>query len=260
MSPSQPPKLFARLARLGSLMLIASVTVIATPRLVAAQSIPSIWEANYQPPAGIGAPQRVEGGASRDGRRDTRILTALVPTSNQFGATLAARPTIYTHMPAAVNADVASIVEFELLDEAGQLIYLTDRLLPAETAGIVSIRLPESAPALDVDRNYQWMVRVYDRNDEVIGQTEGWIQRVDRPAQLPANLQRATAYDQAMHYAEARLWYDALAAMAIAYRENPTAEVRKSWTQLLRSAGLAEVANARLLQELSVTERQAFEL
>lgn len=248
MSLSQASTLTLRLARWSSALALASLTALAGPQLVArAQSIPHLWEANYQPPAGIGAPRRVEGGASR--RPDFRVaLAALVPSSNQFGVTTAARPTIFAYMP-VVQDSVASLVEFELVDAAGRSIYFTE-LEPVTTSGIVGLRLPKNAPELEVGRAYRWVVTVYDQLDEVSGQTMGLIQRVEQPASVTAELAQATsAYERAMVYVEARLWYDALAAMAAAYRETPTPAIRDSWAQLLRSAGLDELDRAALLDE-----------
>jgi len=248
MSPSQASTPTLRFARWSSALALASLAALTGPQLAArAQSIPQLWEANYQPPAGIGAPRRVEGGASRS--PDSRVaIAALVPSNNQFGVTTAARPTIFAYMP-VVQDSVANLVEFELVDASGRSIYFTE-LEPVTTSGIVGLRLPESAPALEVGRAYRWVVTVYDRFDEVSGQTTGLIQRVEQPASLKAELAQATsAHERALVYVEARLWYDALAAMAAAYRETPTPAIRESWAHLLRSAGLDNLDGAALLDE-----------
>ncbi len=254
-----PSAFIARLARLSSVVAIASLTAVVGPQLASAQSIPSLWEANYQPPSGIGAPRRVEGGASRGDDEALVTLTALVPVANQFGVTIAEHPTIFTYLPASANAETAGVVEFELVDANERVVYFTE-LEPSEVGGLTSIRLPETVAGLEVGRGYRWVVTVYDSGDEKSGETYGLIQRVEQPAQLAAALAGASAYEQALAYVDAGLWYDALTAMAAAYETDPSPEILASWSQLLRSAGLDSVARASSLSSRVSSQQPAVEM
>ncbi len=251
MSLSRYSTFARRVSRLSAVIAIAGAAALSSPQMAEAQSIPRRWQANYQPPSGIGAPRRTEGGASR-GPEDDIALTALVPRSNDFGVTTVSHPTIFAYMPASSSPAAASIVEFELIDAQGRSVYFTE-LEPVETAGILGLRLPSTTPGLAVNQGYRWVITVYDRFDEPIGQVNGLIQRVPLPAALAAATS-ASAYDQALLYAEAGLWYDALAAMATAYRSNPTAAVREGWTRLLDSAELEELAQATVLNDRIIAQ------
>ena len=77
-------------------------------------------------------------------------MMAVMPESF-YGTTLEARPTILVYVPAS-NANEAV---FSLKDETRELVHQMTVAVP-QNGGIVAIELPEAAPELAVNANYQW--------------------------------------------------------------------------------------------------------
>ncbi|MGD2181712.1 DUF928 domain-containing protein [Lusitaniella coriacea] len=239
---------------------------------VFAQSIPERWgEANqYQPPPGIGQPIRRESGGTRS-PMPVRInpnaqnrqnesesvlsrLTALVPVKNEgFGVTIRENPTLWVYVASIENLE-SQIVAFTLLDEEGRIVYRAN-LEKIETPGLVSISLPEDL-ALELDKDYYWFCRIVDSSlielDHAIA--EGWIRRVKPPATLE-NIASLPPEQQALHYAEAEVWYDALTLLAQRYQENPRdRSIEIEWIKLLEAAGLGEISQFKFANRLPNSE------
>ena len=99
-----------------------------------------------------------------------------------------AHPTILVYLPRS-NAQQ---VVFRLKDESKNLIY--EQLLPiSDQAGIVAIQLPETAPALVINQNYQWFLTL--QTEELITPAspfvDAWIKRVEPGPDLAAALMDA---------------------------------------------------------------------
>ena len=81
--------------------------------------------------------------------------------------------------------------------------------------------------------------------------TGGYLQRIDPDDALNAQLGQASPPEQAILYANARLWYETLATVVKMQRQSPqdptlTASMNTIWTKLLNSAGLEKVAEQPL--------------
>lgn len=200
-------------------------------------------------PSDRGLPGRREGGGTRGGcLAQESTLTALMPNSNK-GSTLAEYPTFFWFVPETS----ATMAEFVLLDAANQEVYQT--LLPvSQKSGVISLSLPvdESVPALEVGKTYRWYFSLVcdplDRSADSF--TSGWIERVAPSAALTQALATATPEAQPRIYANAGLWYEAVAALAKLRQEEPdNIALTNEWQTLLRSVGLEQVANQPLLPE-----------
>ncbi|MFM7423395.1 MAG: DUF928 domain-containing protein [Elainella sp.] len=206
-----------------------------------ALTLPSL--AQYTPPD-QGLPGRREGGGTRGGCLVQQPhLTALMPESN-LGLTLAARPSFFWYVP-----QTAAVAEFVLLDANNTELYKTQVPL-AKQAGIMQFTLPETAPALQVNQSYRWFFSLVceplDRSADVF--VSGWVKRVEYDPGTSQALVAATPAGQTGLYAEAGLWYDALATLADLRRtqpQNPT--LINQWQALLQSVGLTQIAELPLL-------------
>lgn len=250
----------------------SAFTFLALNSGVFAQSIPERWgEANqYQPPPGIGQPIRRESGGTRSPvavRINPRTqnpqnesewvlsrLTALVPVKNGgFGVTVKENPTVWVYVASTENLESQTLA-FSLLDEERRIVYRTT-LDKIETPGLVAISLPSDL-ALDLDKDYFWFCRIVDSSlielDDAIA--EGWIRRVEPPATL-GNIASLPPEQQALHYAQAEIWYDALTLLAQRYQENPDDRaVTIQWVKLLEAAGLGEISESKFANRLPNSE------
>ncbi|HIK57425.1 MAG TPA: DUF928 domain-containing protein [Synechococcales cyanobacterium M55_K2018_004] len=210
-------------------------------------------------PPNRGLPGRREGGGTRGDCQVREALVSLTPEFESdrpgqkinYSVTLSERPTLYWYLP----AHQAQEVEFLLLDDSGNEVYRhTTPLIQAGTtvpqAGIISVTLPATVAPLALNRNYQWFLSlVCDPQDRAADITsEGWITRMAPEPALAQRLQAATASDRPQLYRDAGIWQDALMALAVLHRDQPSnAQIAAEWTSLLRSVGLERLATRHLI-------------
>jgi hypothetical protein len=110
----------------------------------------SVFQVTFEPP-GDGKPDNTVGGASRDSGQclqdaiaSQQTITPLMPTTNR-GLTLVERPTFFVYVP-QTSAQKAF---FSLKDKDESYYYQATLPMP-ETSGIVSLKLPADAPALEI--------------------------------------------------------------------------------------------------------------
>jgi hypothetical protein len=169
-------------------------------------------------------------------------LTALVPS--QVNYTRSGHPTFWFYVP--YDSEQAREVEFVVLDEAEEQVYKTVVTI-TDTPGIVSFRLPESVPPLEIGKKYLWQFsyrcnpRIRAEDDYV----QGMVQRVAADAALTSQLEAATTPMQRVElYAANGLWYETLTALAELRRDRPgDAEIAAEWTELLESIDLGHLAD-----------------
>lgn len=220
--------------------------------------------ARFEPPQppDAGAPfGRPRGGASRGLCPNVPIpLTALVPstplttdtsTTTQeatvWALTLEAHPTLWFYVPYDLSSETPA--EFTLLSADRSVVYRTMLTATGNTAGIVKVTLPPTAPALQPGSMYQWIFSVYcDADDPIF--TRGWIQRTEATPSLTAALgQVRSPSETASVYAANGIWHDALTTLAEQRLTTPTSpDLNANWYSLLESAHLEAVADAPLVQ------------
>jgi Domain of Unknown Function (DUF928) len=200
------------------------------------------------------APKQAGGGASRDATTyvnpvaETQYPAALIALVPQefYGTTLSERPSILVYLPES-NAEEAI---FSLKDEAGHLVYQTVLPISGE-AGIARIQLPDSLPALEVGKNYQWFtaLKVDGRLSPSTPYVDGWIQRIAPTAEMARALKNTDAIARAEALAGAGIWYDSATVLAKLREQNPDHEPSlKNWQELLTSVGLQSIQTAPMLQ------------
>lgn len=207
-------------------------------QLAAAASVPV-----YTPPK-RGAPGGRIGGGSRGIQRDGFSLAVLAP--DHTGLTSMAQPTLYWF----VSSDLASTsVELTVMDPQGIQPLLEIRLPPPLKTGVHSFRLADHGVRLSPAVPYRWFVALVmdpDRRSKDI-LAGGFIELVPMPAGLGQKIASANKDELPRLYAEAGLWYDAIAAISQLVEAAPGNDaLRRQRTALLEQAGLIEVA--KLLQ------------
>jgi hypothetical protein len=206
----------------------------------------------FRPP-GTGAPRDTVGGASRDGGvcpQDSAAqhsdFVSLLPQTN-FGLTVSERPTFSAYMPQTG----AQAVFFSLKEEHSQDAYQATFPLP-KSPGIVSFRLPDDAPALEVGRSYKWSMVIICRqslrpDDPRI---EGWVQRVEPDQALANQLETATPLQQAALYGTSGIWFDTVNTLIeLRYLQPHDSTLVETWEELLNSVELDAIAAAPLIRE-----------
>lgn len=159
-------------------------------------------------------------------------LTALVP-ENGKGLTTAEYPVFWFYIPYA-SEEIHSI-EFSLHDRNETTTLYRTSLQLSKMPGVVGIPLPRNPEhSLKLNESYHWRLIVNcDRTEtsENILEIDGWVTRVQQSSNP---------------------WYDELTKLAKRYLSEPqNPEVKKAWTQLLKSVGLEELAQVPLVSSAS---------
>lgn len=220
----------------------------------------------YEPPPDIGSPGRREPGGKRPREiskcpNDLQVpnppLTALVPkvseqTANSptkiiqlMGLTVQAHPTFFVYLPKTG----ANTVEFILNDADEKEVYRANFPTP-KVPGIFGFKLPETAPALDVGKSYQWyfVIRCDRANRNIDLVVEGWIWRTQLRPAINEQIQKAGLRDRIALYRQYKIWYDALATLAqLSYSSPQNLQGTTEWSKLLRTSGLSEISEQRLI-------------
>jgi hypothetical protein len=216
----------------------------------------------FRPPQSPGGPAPVNtvSGGTRQGKDEElgrciqgeRSLVALVPASG-IGDTVAEYPTVFWHMPPTA----AWGLEFVLRDANVTDIYRVQYSLPKSrqgivtTAGIRSLTLPASAnlSPLEIGHEYHWELALIcnpqDRSSDIL--VEGWIRRVEPAQTVALSTQQTSLQERVALYADARLWYETLAALVELRRSSPNDKnLVDAWKTLLTSVGLDVISEEPL--------------
>ncbi|MDZ8026025.1 MAG: DUF928 domain-containing protein [Nostoc sp. SerVER01] len=196
----------------------------------------------FKPPK-RGAPPVSAGGSTRGGSCVTgkKLITPLTPP-NKLGLTLGERPTFFWHIPES-SVKTAKFLLFADNDQT--LFYETSFILPKKS-GIVSFTLPDSAPALAVNKTYHWYMTIVcnaeDSSENPI--VDGWVERIKPELALSEALAKANLRKLPAIYAEAGIWHEALTTLVQLRRTEPNnLKVRLDWREFFKSVNLSAIAS-----------------
>ena len=204
----------------------------------------------FEPPQG-NKPEYTVGGASRgktcplDSMEQNLAFTPLLPT-NSRSLTIESHPTLLVYIPeTSATTALLSMRDADEDYDFQAVVTVGDR------PGIVSLSLPDDAPALDVNHEYQWsLILMCDnklRPDSPI--VQGDIMRVVSDRYLAEKLAQANLLESATLYAQKGIWYDAVSSLAKLKNIKPQDQnVASSWENLLTSVGLVNVAKAEFVE------------
>ncbi|HEY9606058.1 MAG TPA: DUF928 domain-containing protein [Allocoleopsis sp.] len=200
------------------------------------------------------------GGFTRGSCSSTDITVVSPPTQPEEHAprqdvesvavdsTISSHPTLFVNIPAEVSATKAELL---VQNEAGDReIYDTTFQLTGKP-GIVGIRIPNTAPPLEVGQKYQWQFSVFcDPNDSTDRlSTSSWIERISIDPTLASRIERATPREQLSIYAEAGIWQDMLSTLAELLYSNPNDQsLAQDWASLMQTVNLNNFANQPIVQ------------
>jgi hypothetical protein len=164
---------------------------------------------------------------------------ALLPP-NHHGRTAQARPTFFVYIP----ENSIGHIFFSLQDEKRNSHYQTFINLSGQK-GIVSFTLPDDAPPLETNKNYEWYFVMVEgtkmRPDSA--SVSGWIKRVDPSDSLAQSQESGATMALAESYAQEGIWYDTLETLVELKRLQPSdLTLNKEWGDLLGQVGLEPIA------------------
>ena len=192
-------------------------------------------------PATTGAPSvRVTGGSRGTG--DSSItLDVLAP--DETGVTTQEQPSLFWFQSKPADA------KFELtLLQDNKVKPIIQVLIERSTkAGIQRLKLSEHGAKLAPGVEYQWVVALVtdpnNRSSDLVA--SGVIKRVEPAVDLKEKIAKATPASLAGVYAEAGIWYDALAVLSDQIEAQPeNKSLRETRSDLLRQVGLKAAAGS----------------
>jgi hypothetical protein len=195
----------------------------------------------YIPPVRSAPGGRVGGSTRGPGTPPT--LSALAP--DHTGLTIQEQPSLYWYL----SKPTSYPIEFTIIDDRAIQPLIERRLSGSLQPGMQRVRLAEYGLRLSVDVLYRWSVALVvdpdNRSRDVIA--GGAIERIAPPTELRAKLARAGKTRAPYLYAEAGLWYDALAAISDLIDAAPNDQVlRQERASLLEQVGLPQIAELDL--------------
>src|SRR5262245_3994148 len=192
-------------------------------------------------PATTGAPSvRVTGGSRGTG--DSSItLDVLAP--DEIGVTTQEQPSLFWFQSKPAEAKF----ELTLLQDNKVKPILQVLVERSTKAGIQRLKLSEHGAKLTPGVEYQWVVALVtdpnNRSSDLVA--SGVIKRVEPAADLKGKIAKATPASLAGIYAEAGIWYDALAVLSDQIESQPdNKSLREARSDLLRQVGLKAAADA----------------
>jgi hypothetical protein len=194
----------------------------------------------YRPPM-LGKPAQTVGGGSR-GTAD-KVPALFVVTPNHVGQTTSDQPSLFWFIDRV--PDASNRIELTLLDEESVEPLVETTLEAPKRAGIHRIRLADYGVHLVPGTEYEWSVALVldpnERSKDIVA--TGWIDRVALSDQLASRLESQGQDGSAAVYADAGLWYDALAALSDQIDRSPgDARLLQQRADLLRQVGLDKAA------------------
>jgi len=235
--------LFVRRAAMVSIALALVMIMLPTIPLEAQQkpTEPSTGakpsaEPVYKPPM-RGAPGGRVGGGTRGTGREAFVLSVVAPSHT--GLTTSEQPELFWF----ISSSSSYPVELTIVDPQKTDPLLELRIEPPVSPGFHKIRLADHKIRLAPGIPYQWYVAVVPdsgrRSKDILA--GGSIERVSPPDGLSAKVAQAGKNDLPSVYAEAGLWYDAVAALSELIDRTPTdRSLLDQRSALLRQAGLPE--------------------
>jgi Domain of Unknown Function (DUF928) len=154
--------------------------------------------------------------------------------------TIAEHPTFFVYLPAELATRPA---HFTLQTEVQIKELYNIKFTLTGKSGIVGISLPSSAPALQIGQKYLWQMAIQcnprDRSDDIM--VNGWVERVQPPT--------AATGDQLKALAEAGIWQDTVATLALRRYEQPSDRTAaEDWANLMEDVGLSQFKDTEIVQ------------
>lgn len=220
-------------------VLVTSVFFALAGSLASAQTNASA-KVKFRPPATGAASVRVTGGSRGTG--DAAItLDVLAP--DDIGTTTLEQPSLFWFQSKPGDAKF----ELTLLQENKVKPLVQVKVERSTKAGIQRLKLADHAVKLTPGVEYQWVVALVtdadNRSKDLVA--SGVIKRIEPTPELKEKIQQATPASRASIYADAGIWYDALAVLSDQIEAQPEDKsLRETRAELLRQVGLKTAAQS----------------
>ncbi|NUN63586.1 DUF928 domain-containing protein [Pseudanabaena biceps] len=196
-------------------------------------------------PAPRPKPQRTEGGGSRGCINAPSLTLQLLAPKDHTAFTVSAYPTLSWYISELPKLPL----EISLVEEGVAQPVLVKQL-DVKNAGLMQFQLPKETSGLEIGKQYRWTVSLIC-NSERPSQSfyaRAWIERTSIPSESAKNISRLSAYDKALAYIQAGIWYDAITSISDSYSVDKNLDMAASLLQsLLQQVGLKEAIAIKLL-------------
>ena len=212
------------------------VAVAQAPAQAGAASAP----VKFRPQTTSAPSVRVTGGSRGTG--DTTItLDVLAP--DEIGVTTQEQPSLFWYQSKPAQAKF----ELTLLQESKIKPLIQVQVERSTKAGIQRLKLSDHGAKLTPGVEYQWVVALVtdpeNRSSDLVA--SGVIKLVEATADLKEKISKAGLESRAGVYAEAGIWYDALAVLSDQIDAQPgNKSLRETRSDLLRQVGLKAAAGS----------------
>jgi hypothetical protein len=154
----------------------------------------------------------------------------------------AAHPVFLMHVPALPNATGVLFVDIPDKSLTERQQYKVEFDLPNE-AGIIGVRIPDTAPPLQEGPVYRWRVAVEcspeNAEDDVVAFSSAAFEQVPDIA--------GTDEERLDYYLETGVWQDTAAMLAVNRYDNSDPDTDAEWTTLMEASGLSQFANTPII-------------
>jgi hypothetical protein len=239
--------------------LVTSPLFLPSLTLFAPSAQAQARKVRYVPPSNLDAPKVSSSGISRidsftplEPRLEPR--TSLADVELPVPQTTSERPTIYFISPKVAGNGVFTLTEQnDRLTPSQKAVYRKEFSLQNE-AGIITFKIPEDAPIMEVGKIYHW--RIDFGRDTEAKTTYGMIKRVLPTAKLVNQLKNISKpIDRAALFAQEGIWFETVQTLAEAQQTTPTSgEIVDEWTDLMKSNNLSMVLEYRFVPQLRTKE------
>lgn len=190
-------------------------------------------------------PQRTEGGGSRGCLNTESVALQLLVPKDHTAFTSSAYPTLSWYISAVPSIPL----ELSLVEE-GVAEPILVKQLPVKNAGLMKFKLDEDTAGLEVGKQYRWTVSLIcnpSRPSQSI-YARAWLERVPVSKDVAKKIANRSAYDKALAYIQAGIWYDAIAVIYESQLTDSDAVLASNLFQkLLQQVGIAEAGAIKLL-------------
>jgi len=170
-------------------------------------------------------------------------LTALVSVDN-LETTVAEYPTFWFYLPWG-RSETVTQARFMLFDQ-NQRPVLDQKMALPDAPGIVSVKLPETEPPLEVGKRYNWYFQVLCDEQERSRNlwVSSWVERVEASSELVRQLESLPESEQYRAYLDHGISQDALTQLA--WHRSVHAELWMSLLGYFKLEGVADTAVTQL--------------
>lgn len=230
-------------------MVKGTIGIISPIAIATMSSVGLAIGVTFTPAPENAAPRQGQAASSRSGQvcgstqaAVKAAVRVLLPREN-YGTTVSAHPEILVYVPETSATEGL----FALKTSDKRMVQRMTVPLSGR-AEIITIKLPETAPALEVGETYKWYFGVkcpgsLRPNDPA----EGWIERIEPDSALLPAERDSNLLEAAKAYGKAGIWYDAVAALGQLRKNEPNNRaIAQHWGELLGSVGLNEIIEVEI--------------